>query len=104
VTPAEARRVAGLELEGIGFMKESRRFYPNRELAAHLLGFAGLDNVGLSGLEATYDKTVRGRLARCSCRPTRAAGRSAGSSGRPPWADRSSSPSTSSCSTSPSAS
>jgi cell division protein FtsI (penicillin-binding protein 3) len=61
VTPAEARRVAGLELEGIGFMRESKRFYPNRELAAHLLGFAGLDNVGLSGVEATYDKTVRGR-------------------------------------------
>lgn len=61
VTPAEARRVAGLELEGIGFMRESKRFYPNRELAAHLLGFAGLDNVGLSGVEASYDKTVRGR-------------------------------------------
>ena len=42
-------------------MKESKRFYPNRELAAHLLGYVGLDNVGLSGLEATYDKTVRGR-------------------------------------------
>ena len=41
--------------------KESRRFYPNRELAAHLLGYVGVDNVGLGGLEATYDKTVRGR-------------------------------------------
>jgi cell division protein FtsI (penicillin-binding protein 3) len=61
VTPAEARRVARLELEGIGFMKESKRFYPNRELGAHLIGYAGLDNVGLSGVEATYDKTVRGR-------------------------------------------
>jgi cell division protein FtsI (penicillin-binding protein 3) len=33
VSPAEARRVADLNLEGIGFMKESRRFYPNKELA-----------------------------------------------------------------------
>jgi cell division protein FtsI (penicillin-binding protein 3) len=38
VSPDEARRVAGLNLEGIGFVKESKRFYPNKELAAHLLG------------------------------------------------------------------
>ncbi len=60
-TPAEARRVAALELAGIGFMKESRRFYPNRELGAHLLGYVGLDNVGLHGVEAAYDKVVRGK-------------------------------------------
>lgn len=60
-TPLEAKRVAALELKGIGFMKESKRFYPNRELAAHLLGYVGTDNAGLHGLEATYDKTVRGR-------------------------------------------
>jgi len=61
VTPDEARRVAALNLEGIGFMKESRRFYPKKELAAHLLGYVGLDNLGLSGIEATYDKIVAGR-------------------------------------------
>jgi cell division protein FtsI (penicillin-binding protein 3) len=61
VTPLEARKVAALELPGIGFMKESRRFYPNRELAAHLLGYVGLDNVGLGGLEATYDSVIRGK-------------------------------------------
>jgi cell division protein FtsI/penicillin-binding protein 2 len=60
ITPLEARRIADLELPGIGFMKESRRFYPNKELAAHLLGYVGLDNAGLSGLEATYDKVIRG--------------------------------------------
>src|SRR5262245_54372175 len=59
-TPIEARNVAALKLEGIGFMKESRRFYPNKELGAHLLGYVGLDNVGLEGLEAAYDKVVRG--------------------------------------------
>jgi len=60
-TPIEAKRIAALEMKGIGFMKESKRFYPNRELAAHLLGYVGTDNAGLHGLEATYDKTVRGR-------------------------------------------
>jgi cell division protein FtsI (penicillin-binding protein 3) len=60
-TPIEAKRIAALELKGIGFMKESKRFYPNRELAAHLLGYVGTDNAGLHGLEATYDKSVRGR-------------------------------------------
>jgi cell division protein FtsI (penicillin-binding protein 3) len=64
VTPLEARKVAALKLDGIGFMKESRRFYPNRELGAHLLGYVGLDNVGLSGLEAAYDKVIRGNEGR----------------------------------------
>jgi cell division protein FtsI (penicillin-binding protein 3) len=57
----QAKRVAALGLDGVAFRKESKRYYPNRELAAHLLGYVGVDNVGLSGLEATYDKTVRGR-------------------------------------------
>lgn len=61
VSPQQARRVGELNLPGVGFMKESRRFYPNRELAAHLLGYVGLDNVGLHGLEAAYDKVMLGR-------------------------------------------
>ncbi|MEW6321248.1 MAG: penicillin-binding protein [Acidobacteriota bacterium] len=61
VSPAEARRVAALDLEGVGFLKESRRFYPNRELGSHVLGYVGVDNVGLGGLEAAYDKVIRGR-------------------------------------------
>ena len=60
-SPMQAKRVAALELDGVAFRKESKRYYPNRELAAHLLGYVGLDNVGLSGIEATYDRTVRGR-------------------------------------------
>jgi cell division protein FtsI/penicillin-binding protein 2 len=59
-TPEEARRVRALDLDAVGFLKESRRFYPNRELAAHLLGYVGMDNAGLGGLEATYDKVIRG--------------------------------------------
>ena len=64
ISPLEARRVAALNLSGIGFMKESRRFYPNKELAAHLLGYVGIDNVGLSGIEAAYDKLIRGKEGR----------------------------------------
>ena len=59
--PLEAKRVAALGLDGIRFMKESKRFYPNRELAANVLGYVGLDNVGLHGIEAAFDKVVRGR-------------------------------------------
>jgi cell division protein FtsI (penicillin-binding protein 3) len=59
--PAEANRVFHLGLDGIGFMTESKRFYPNRELAAPLLGYVGVDNKGLSGLEALLDRVIRGR-------------------------------------------
>jgi len=61
VAPDEARRVAGLNLEGIGFHKENRRFYPRKELAAHLLGYVGIDNQGLNGIELVYDRQIRGR-------------------------------------------
>jgi cell division protein FtsI (penicillin-binding protein 3) len=61
VSPDEARRVAALNMEGVGFIKESRRFYPNKELAAHLLGYVGVDGNGLEGLESTYDSQIRGK-------------------------------------------
>jgi cell division protein FtsI/penicillin-binding protein 2 len=61
VSPDQARRVAALNLAGIGFIKEDRRFYPNKALAAHLLGYVGVDNQGLGGLESTYDAQIRGK-------------------------------------------
>ena len=65
VSPAAAARVAALGLKGIAFHQDSRRFYPNRELAAHVLGFVGMrgeetDSKGLSGIEATYDRQISG--------------------------------------------
>ena len=57
----QKRRVEALELDGVGFVKESRRFYPKKELAAHLLGYVGVDNTGLDGLEAAYDSRIRGK-------------------------------------------
>jgi cell division protein FtsI (penicillin-binding protein 3) len=61
VSPDEARRVAALNFDGIGFIKESRRFYPNKELAAHLVGYVGIDNNGLGGIESAYDSQIRGK-------------------------------------------
>lgn len=64
VSPDEEQRVRALELKGVGITKESRRFYPKRELLAHVLGYVGVDNVGLGGLEASYDALIRGRNGR----------------------------------------
>jgi len=61
VPPDEKRRVEALNLDGIKFMKESHRFYPNMELAAHLLGYVGVDNLGLGGIESAYDSQIRGK-------------------------------------------
>jgi len=57
---AEAAKVKALGLRGVYFEKESKRFYPNRELAAHVLGYVGMDDEGLSGLEFAYQRKVGG--------------------------------------------
>jgi cell division protein FtsI (penicillin-binding protein 3) len=64
ITPEERRRVMDLEIEGLGFASESRRFYPKRELASSLLGFVGVDEKGLSGVERAYEARMRGRAGR----------------------------------------
>jgi cell division protein FtsI (penicillin-binding protein 3) len=56
-----AAKVTALNLDGIGFIKESHREYPNNELLSHVLGFVGLDGKGLGGLESAYDGTIRGK-------------------------------------------
>ena len=56
----EANRVKSLGIEGLGIVKESKRFYPNGELASHLLGIAGMDGFGLEGIEKRYDSYLRG--------------------------------------------
>lgn len=53
-------KVRHAKLKGIGLIKESKRSYPNQYLAAHLIGFAGMDNRGLEGLELLFDKYLRG--------------------------------------------
>jgi len=62
VSPGEAEAVRGLRLEGVGNVKEFRRFYPQRELASHVVGFVGIDNDGLEGAERAWDHALRGSL------------------------------------------
>jgi cell division protein FtsI (penicillin-binding protein 3) len=64
ISADQKRRVEALELDGVDFVKESRRFYPKKELAAHLLGWVGVDNTGLDGLEAAYDSRIRGKAGK----------------------------------------
>ena len=59
--PAQAAELERQDLSGLGFYSEELRYYPQRSVAAHLLGFAGLDNDGLEGLERSLDRTLRGR-------------------------------------------
>lgn len=85
ITPEQVKRIAKLELAGIGFVKENRRYYPNRELAAHVLGYAGLDNAGLAGIEATYDSLIKGKAGTVLVQ-TDAHGRPFGRVEKPPTA------------------
>jgi len=55
-----SQAVKVMELPGIGFTQESQRVYPKGSVAAHVLGFAGIDSQGLAGVEYTYDKELRG--------------------------------------------
>lgn len=63
VTPREVEAVRALALPGVGFIPEHRRFYPNRHLAAQVIGFAGIDGNGLEGLEFYYDAQLRAKEA-----------------------------------------
>src|SRR6195256_6304421 len=59
-------RIKSLNLRGIHFQKESRRFYPKRELAAQVIGDVGTDDGGLSGIEREFDDELRGRTGKMS--------------------------------------
>ena len=54
-------QVQKLKLKGLGFRKESKRFYPSASLAAHVIGFANIDNNGLEGLELYYNRELKGK-------------------------------------------
>lgn len=58
--PKEIEKLKELDLPGVGFMEEHKRFYPKRELAAHAIGFVGLDNQGLAGAEGFHHSTLKG--------------------------------------------
>jgi cell division protein FtsI (penicillin-binding protein 3) len=55
ITPKQQQEVYHLGLPGVGFLPENKRVYPNGPIAAHVLGFANLDNVGIAGIEKYID-------------------------------------------------
>jgi cell division protein FtsI/penicillin-binding protein 2 len=54
--PETADKIRALRIEGLDFLTEAKRFYPKRELASHIIGFVGIDNQALEGIELQYDK------------------------------------------------
>ncbi|MEP7011550.1 MAG: penicillin-binding protein 2 [Acidobacteriota bacterium] len=62
--PQFADQIRALQVKGLRFVTESKRYYPMRELAAQVLGFVGTENHGLEGLEKLYDSTVAGKPGR----------------------------------------
>jgi cell division protein FtsI (penicillin-binding protein 3) len=62
--PEKADAISKLNLKGIYLQKENQRFYPKRDLAAHVLGFVDVDEKGLSGIERELDSQIRGKSER----------------------------------------
>ncbi len=60
ITPQQSARIRALNLKGIYFQKEMKRFYPDGDLAASVLGYVGMDDNGLGGLEYGLNKQIRG--------------------------------------------
>ncbi|MBI2150155.1 MAG: transpeptidase family protein [Acidobacteria bacterium] len=64
VGAAEAAAIQKEKIPGIYFQKEDRRYYPKRDLAAHVLGYVSIDEEGQGGLEYRYNESVRGEAGR----------------------------------------
>ncbi|MFQ5791520.1 MAG: peptidoglycan D,D-transpeptidase FtsI family protein, partial [Acidobacteriota bacterium] len=79
VDPGAADCVRSLGLSGVSFLPAKRRFYPKRNLAAHVLGYVGMDNEGMSGVEYALESEIRGtpgrRIIWTDARKRRAASR-----------------------------
>ncbi len=59
LTPKEQDKLNYLGIPGIYFQREERRIYPHKNLTSHILGFTGTDNIGLSGIEKTFDSVLK---------------------------------------------
>lgn len=57
----KANEISNLKLDGVYLVKEAKRYYPYNNLLSHALGYVGIDNQGLSGLELKYDKYLTGK-------------------------------------------
>ena len=61
LAPAKSEAVQSLNLKGVYLQEENQRYYPKRELAAHVLGFVDVDEKGLGGIEHEYDELIRSK-------------------------------------------
>lgn len=61
VDPATAKRVMNVGVPGISLQREYRRYYPTAEVAAHVIGFTNIDDVGQEGMELVYDHWLKGK-------------------------------------------
>ena len=61
--PDQTKQIQKLNLSGIGFIEEFRRFYPNGNFAGQLLGYTGIDSQGLEGVENKYESLLAGKPA-----------------------------------------
>jgi len=64
LSPEDVQRISDMNLKGVFFQKENRRVYPQRELAASVLGYVDVDEKGIGGIEYSLDKQIRGRPGR----------------------------------------
>jgi cell division protein FtsI/penicillin-binding protein 2 len=62
VRPETEKAVRRLHIKGVDFIKEPQRVYPNAVLASHVIGFVGLDDNGLEGVELVFDKFLKGTI------------------------------------------
>jgi cell division protein FtsI (penicillin-binding protein 3) len=60
ISPEKSEAIKGLKIKSLGFRKETKRIYPNSYLASHIIGFSGMDNIGLEGVERSFDNYLKG--------------------------------------------
>lgn len=60
VPEEQAQKIAACKVEGVHLQKEAKRYYPNGSLAAHVLGFVGIDNTGQAGIEQFFNQKISG--------------------------------------------
>ena len=57
----KCKEIASLKLDGVYLVYDNKRYYPYNELLSHSIGFVGIDNQGLAGLESKYDELLKGK-------------------------------------------
>ncbi|MFC1620778.1 peptidoglycan D,D-transpeptidase FtsI family protein [Candidatus Omnitrophota bacterium] len=62
ISPDKEMALRRLSIKGVGFVKEPQRVYPNATLASHIIGFVGVDDDGLEGIELKFDKFLKGTV------------------------------------------